>query len=169
MVLVRGATYDDLPRVAAIYAPYVTDTVITFELDVPDLTEWRQRYDAVAAAGLPFLVAEDEGDIVGYAYLAQWKTRPAYRQTAEDSVYLDPDARGRGTGSELLDRLLEAGHAAGVREVLAVIADTGSDISPRLHRSRGFREVGRLEQVGFKLDRWVDTVILQRSLGRPES
>lgn len=165
MVEVREATYDDLPRVAAIYAPYVTDTVITFELEVPDLAEWRQRYDAVVATGLPFLVAEDEGDVVGYGYLAPWKTRPAYRQTAEDSVYLDPDARGRGTGGELLDRLLDAARAAGVREVLAVIADNGSDISPRLHRSRGFRDVGRLEQVGFKLGRRIDTVILQRSLG----
>ncbi|HWJ80808.1 MAG TPA: GNAT family N-acetyltransferase [Nocardioides sp.] len=164
MVEVRRATYDDLPRVAAIYAPYVTGTVVTFELDVPRPAEWRQRLDAVAAAGLPFLVADGEDGVVGYAYLAPWKTRPAYRHTAEDSVYLDPAARGRGTGGLLLDALLEEARAAGVREVLAVIADNGTDVSPRLHRSRGFRDVGRLERVGRKLDRWVDTVLMQRSL-----
>nr|WP_313886911.1 N-acetyltransferase family protein [Saccharomonospora amisosensis] len=164
---VRAATGDDIPTIADIYAYYVTNSVATFELEPPDHADWLRRYRAVTTAGLPFLVAEHP-DLppgpAGYAYCSPWKARPAYRHTAEDSVYLDPHARGRGIGGALLDRLLAGCVEAGVRQVLAVIADSGDPASPALHTGRGFAEVGRLREVGFKHGRWLDTVLLQRTL-----
>jgi L-amino acid N-acyltransferase YncA len=120
----------------------------------------------VVDAGLPFLVATLDDDVAGYAYCGPWKTRPAYRQTVEDSIYLAPDALGRGLGGRLLDALLTACAEADIREVIAVVADGGaeSQASLALHRGRGFAEVGRLRSVGYKHDRWLDTVLLQCSL-----
>ena len=163
-VAVRAAGPADLPAVAAIYGPYVTGSVVTFETEPPDLATWRERFDALAGRGLPFLVAEAAGRVIGYAYAGPWKERAAYRSTVEDAIYLAPAARGRGTGRILLDALLRACGEAGVREVVAVIADAGDPASARLHTRCGFREVGRLTGVGFKHGRWVDTVLLQRSL-----
>lgn len=168
--LLRPATEGDLARIAEIYAPYVADTVITFETIVPDVAEWSARLEAIRGNGLPFLVAETERRVVGYAYCAPWKTRSAYRRTAEDSIYLDPAARGRGLGGRLLDRLLDEAQAVGVREVIAVIADPAESGDPTdtasvsLHRRRGFAEAGRLRRVGHKHGHWVDTVLMQRSL-----
>ena len=161
---VRPATPEDLPRIGEIYAPYVTDSVSTFETEVPDLATWQQRYDAVLAERLPFLVAELDGRVVGYAYATPWKTRAAYRHTAETSIYLDPAAQGRGVGGALLDALVTACGGAGRRELVAVIADTGSAASQALHAGRGFVEVGRLRNVGHKHGRWVDTILMQRSM-----
>lgn len=161
----RPATPDDLAAVAEIYAHYVATSVATFELDPPDGEEWRRRYDAIVGAGLPFLVTERAGAIAGYAYCAPWKTRPAYRATVEDSVYVAPDAVGLGCGTELLRDLLGACRAAGIREVIAVIADGGDPASIELHHRLGFVDVGRLTRVGFKFDRYVDTVLLQWSAG----
>jgi len=161
---VRPARPDDLPAVAAIYAPYVDGSVITFETVPPDLAAWRGRFDAVAERGLPFLVAEAGGEVMGYAYAGAWKERPAYRHTVENAIYLASGARGLGIGRALLHALLDACSAAGVRQVIAVIADTGDPASVRLHDRCGFREVGRLERVGFKHGRWVDTVLMQRGL-----
>ena len=163
-VSVRAADRDDLPAVAAIYAPYVAHTVITFETEPPDGAAWATRFDAVAERALPFLVAESGGEVVGYAYVGPWKERAAYRHTVEDAIYLAPGSTGRGGGRLLLDALLEAATAAGVEQVVAVIADAGDPASVRLHARCGFREVGRLERVGFKHGRWVDTVLMQRSL-----
>jgi len=160
----RVATPDDLDAIAEIYAHYVATSLATFELDPPDAAEWRRRFAVIADAGLPFLVAERDGAIAGYAYCAPWKTRPAYRATVEDSVYVAPSAVGQGCGTELVRDLLDACGAAGISEVIAVIADTGDPASVELHRRFGFVDAGRLTRVGYKHDRFVDTLLLQRSL-----
>ncbi|WP_307867802.1 GNAT family N-acetyltransferase [Umezawaea beigongshangensis] len=162
--VIRAATAADLRRIAEIYAHWVTTSAVTFELTPPDETAWRHRFDAVVAAGLPFLVAELDGAVAGYAHCSPWKPREAYRRTAEDSIYLAPEAIGRGAGGVLLDALLDDCAAAGLREVLAVVVDTGNAASLELHGRRGFTEAGRLRRVGFKHGRWLDTVLLQRSL-----
>jgi phosphinothricin acetyltransferase len=161
---VRAAQVSDLDPTLEIYAHYVATSGATFELTAPDAAEWARRFQAITDAGLPFVVAELAGRIAGYAYCSPWKTRPAYRQTVEDSIYLAPWAAGQGLGGALLDELLRACAAAEIREVLAVIADTGDPASLILHRKRGFTEAGRLKSVGFKQGRWLDTVLLQRSL-----
>jgi L-amino acid N-acyltransferase YncA len=163
-VSIRTALPADLPAVAAIYAPYVEGSVITFETVAPDVAIWRRRFDGTAARGLPFFVAETGGRIVGYTYAGPWKDREAYRYTVEDAIYLRPDATGCGIGRALLDTLLTACAEAGVQQVVAVIADTTDMASLRLHARCGFREVGRLERVGFKHGRWVDTVLMQRAI-----
>lgn len=163
-IVVRATNPGDLEAVGDIYAHYVEHSVATFELTRPDLAEWERRFAAVASAGLPFHSAILDGDIVGYAYCAPWKTRPAYRHTVEDSVYVAPHAVGSGVGGKLLDALLNSCAAAGVREVIAVIVDADAAASGALHHSRGFVEAGRLTAVGFKHGRWLDTLLLQRSL-----
>jgi phosphinothricin acetyltransferase len=160
----RIATPDDLDAIAEIYAHYVRTSVATFELEPPDAQEWRRRHAAITDAGLPFVVIERDGVVAGYAYCAPWKTRPAYAATVEDSVYVAPGAVGTGCGTELMRALLAACAVAGVREVIAVIADTGDPASVDLHRRFGFGEAGRLQRVGYKHDRYVDTLLLQRSL-----
>jgi len=160
----RPATPADLAAVAEIYAHYVATSVATFELAPPDGDEWRRRYDAIVGAGLPFLVTERDGAVAGYAYCAPWKTRPAYRATVEDSVYVAPGAVGQGCGTELLHDLLGACRHAGLREVIAVIADSGDPASVELHRRFGFVDAGRLTKVGYKFDRFIDTVLLQWSV-----
>jgi phosphinothricin acetyltransferase len=162
---VRPATTDDLGAVAGIFAFYVSSTVVTFEEDPPAVTHWRRKFGSCAERRLPFLVAEADGMVAGYAYASPWRPKPAYRHTAEDSVYLAPECRGRGLGGLLLDALLAACPPAGVQQVVAVIADTGDPASVALHRARGFTEAGRLSQVGRKQGRWIDTVLMQRAVG----
>ncbi len=140
----RPATRADLPAIAEIYRHYVATSVATFELDPPDADEWARRFASITDAGLPFLVTERDGHVAGYAYCAAWKTRPAYRATVEDSIYVAPSAVGKGCGTELLRDLLDACGGAGIREVIAVIADTGDPASVELHRRFGFADVGRL-------------------------
>ncbi|MGH3582024.1 MAG: GNAT family N-acetyltransferase [Mycobacterium sp.] len=163
---VRTATTADLPAIAEIYAHYVATSVATFELEAPDADEWHRRFEAIVDAGLPFVVTERDGAVAGYAYCAPWKTRPAYRATVEDSVYVAPGAVGTGCGAELLAALLDRSRAVGVREVIAVIADSGDPASVRLHRRFGFQDAGRLVRVGYKHERWIDTVLLQWSAPR---
>lgn len=160
----RAATTADLPAIADIYAHYVRSSVASFELEPPAADEWQARFARVFAAGLPFLVVEREGKVAGYAYCLPWKARPAYQGTVEDSIYLAPWATGQGVGSELLGELLDAARAAGVREVIAVIADSGDPSSIALHKKLGFDDAGRLRQVGHKHGRDIDTVLLQCSL-----
>lgn len=160
---VRPATVDDLAAIAEIYAHYVTTSVATFEMEVPDVDEWNSRFAAFVGARLPFLVIERDRAVAGYAYCAPWKTRPAYRATVEDSVYVAPWAVGTGCGAELLAALLDVCRAVGVREVIAVIADSGDPASVALHRRFGFRDAGRLVNVGYKHERWIDTVLMQWS------
>jgi phosphinothricin acetyltransferase len=166
---VRPAAAADLDKVAAIYAHYVATSVATFEEDPPPVGSWRQRLDDLTGRNLPFLVAESDGDVRGYAYASPWRPRPAYRFTVEDSVYIAPDHAGRGIGTALLDALLAACANAEVRQVIAVIADSGSDASEALHRRFGFTHAGRLTGVGRKHGRWIDTVLMQRELADPAS
>jgi L-amino acid N-acyltransferase YncA len=161
---VRPTSPNDLDAIAAIYAHHVRTSVATFELTPPDRSEWLQRLQNVTERELPFLTATLDGEIAGYAYCVPWKTRPAYRYTVEDSVYLAPHAVGRGVGGRLLDAVLADCARAGIREVIAVIVDDNGAASLALHRNRGFVDAGRLSAVGFKHGRWLDTLLLQRSL-----
>jgi phosphinothricin acetyltransferase len=162
-VHIRAAAAADAPEIAAIYAHYVESTAVTFDEEPPAAGAIAAT---IASAALPYLVAVIDGAVVGYAYLAPYHERSAHRHTAEDSVYVAPDARGRGVGGQLLARLLEEGAAAGVREVVALIAVTDDPASLSLHHALGFREAGRLERVGLKHGRWRDVLLLQRSLTR---
>jgi len=154
----------DLERVAGIFAHYVTTSMVTFEDTPPAVADWQHRLGGLAGLGLPFLVAKAGGEVAGYAYACPWRSKPAYRHTVEDSVYLAPDRLGQGLGHALLAALLTGCTDAGVRQVVAVIADTGSDASIALHRSLGFAHAGRLTAVGHKHGRWIDTVLMQRDL-----
>ena len=160
----RPTSPNDLDATGEIYAHHVRTGVATFELTPPDRAEWLQRLRDVTELELPFLTATHDGDVAGYAHCAPWKTRPAYRHTVEDSVYLAPHAVGRGVGGRLLNALLEGCARSGIREVIAVIVDDNGAASLALHRNRGFVDAGRLSAVGFKHGRWLDTMLLQRSL-----
>ncbi len=161
----RPATPADVPAITAIYGHYVLTHTATFELDPPDEDEMRARMTAIASARMPYWVAEDGGAVVGYCYVAPYRPRPAYRFTVENSVYVAPDRVGRGIGSGLLAKVVAECVPLGLREIVAVIGDSDNRPSIHLHRSAGFTDVGTLRNVGFKFDRWLDTVIMQRSLG----
>jgi phosphinothricin acetyltransferase len=163
-ITIRRTVADDVDDIGRIYAQHVQAGVATFELTAPDEVEWLRRLRSATDGGLPFLTATLGGRVAGYAYCAPWKTRPAYRHTVEDSIYLAPDAVGCGIGGRLLDTLLSECSGAGIREVIAVIVDADGAASLALHRNRGFVDAGRLTAVGFKHGRWLDTVLLQRSL-----
>ena len=163
-MIVRPAEPADAAAVAAIYAHYVATSAVTFDESAPGTEEIAGKIASITSARLPFVVAETEGRVDGYAYLSQYHDRSAYRYTVENSVYVAPDARGRGVGRALLERLLAEGERARVREVIAIIAVTEDPASVGLHRALGFREAGRLEAVGFKHGRWHDTLLMQRSL-----
>ncbi|HEY1628001.1 MAG TPA: GNAT family N-acetyltransferase [Streptosporangiaceae bacterium] len=161
---VRQVQAADLDQVARIYSHYVRTSVATFETEPPGVADWEQKVDGILGRDLPFLVAEADGMISGYCYATPWRARAAYRHTAEDSVYIAPDQTGRGIGSVLLGALLDACAASDVRQVIAVIADSGSDASEKLHAKFGFAHAGRLTGVGHKHGRWIDTVLMQRAL-----
>ncbi|MFT2018228.1 N-acetyltransferase family protein [Streptomyces sp. 796.1] len=162
--VVRPVAPGDLETVGAIYAHYVRHTVVTFDENAPATADWQRRLDELSARGLPFLAVEYCGDVVGYAYATPWRAKPAYRHTVESSIYLAPDRTGRGLGGVLLRDLLEACAAARVRQVIAVIADAGTGASVALHRRHGFTDAGRLAAVGAKHGRWIDTLLMQRTL-----
>lgn len=164
-VVVRPAIVDDLDAIAKIYAHHVVTGVATFELTPPDSDEWRRRFDAVAERELPFVTATLDGEVAGYGYCAPWKSRPAYRHTVEDSVYVAPTAVGRGIGGRMLDSLLAECARVDIRQVIAVIVDTDdAAASLTLHRNRGFVDAGRLTGVGYKHGQWLDTVLLQHGI-----
>lgn len=163
--LVRDATDADLSAVAAIYAHHVLTGVASFEETAPSVEEIAARRQAVLALGAPYLVAEFEGRVVGYAYAGSYRARPAYRFTVEDSVYVAHDALGRGVGRALLAELVMRCEAAGFRQMIAVIGDSANTGSIELHRRAGFAMIGTLPAVGFKFGRWVDSVLMQRALG----
>lgn len=160
IVQTRPARAGDLGRVAEIYAHYVENTTITFAETVPTLAEWQGALDR----GLPFLVAESGGSVVGAAYCSPWKSKSAYRYTVENTIYLAPDEVGRGTGMLLLRELIARCSSAGLREVIAVIADNGNPASVKLHERCGFEHAGRLRNVGVKHGRTIDTVLMQLHL-----
>jgi phosphinothricin acetyltransferase len=161
----RAARADDLPTIAAIYAHHVLHGLASFETEPPSLQEMQRRFDAITGAGYPYLVAVDGGTLLGYAYANVYRTRPAYRFTVEDSIYVAPEATGRGVGRALLAALIEQCTQRGYRQMLAVIGDSANVASIGLHRACGFTLSGTLHAVGFKFDRWVDSVIMQRALG----
>ncbi len=162
---VRDASEGDMPAVQSIYAHYVLHGLATFEETPPTVEDMLARRSLVLDAGLPYLVAEQRGAVVGYCYAAAHHPRSAYRYTIEDSVYVADGLRGRGVGGALLQALIARCERGPWRQMLAVIGDSGNAASIALHRSLGFTPVGTLRAVGFKLGRWVDTVLMQRPLG----
>ena len=163
-ITVRSAVAGDMARVQAIYAHHVLHGTASFEEFPPDLAEMRRRRDAVLAAGLPYLVAENDGVVIGYAYAGRYRARTAYRHTAEDSVYIDSNAAGLGAGRALLAQVIAQSAAAGYRELVAIIGDSGNTASIGLHRALGFQDVGTLRNVGLKFGRWLDAVIMQHTI-----
>lgn len=160
---VRDVAAGDAPAIAAIYAHHVLHGTATFDIDPPDTAFWRDKIAAMAGRGWPFVVAEAEGAVIGYAYAAQFRDRPAYRETCEDSIYVAPDAIGRGVGRALLAALLERAASSGFREMLAVIGGA-EPASVALHARLGFVETGRMRNVGVKFGRRLDTLYMQRTL-----
>ena len=164
-MIIRAATPADAAAVAAIYAPEVLASVASFETEAPDTAEMTARMARVLGSGWPWLVAEAGGTVLGYAYAAQFRDRPAYAQTCENSVYMAADAQRRGTGQALLRALVAAARDCGFREMIAVIGDgSGNIASRRLHAACGFRDAGMLVGVGFKFGRWLDVAYMQRRL-----
>ncbi|BBK40892.1 N-acetyltransferase [Allostella vacuolata] len=161
---VRDSADGDLPRLHAIYSHHVLHGLASFEEAPPDLAEMVRRRAEVLRQGLPYLVAELDGAIVGYAYASPYRTRSAYRFTVENSIYLAPDRAGQGLGGTLLAALIRRCEAGPWRQMVAVIGDSANRPSIRLHERMGFRPVGVLERVGFKFGRWVDSVLMQRPL-----
>ncbi len=164
-VTVRDADDADLAAVRSIYAHFVLHGLASFEEVPPETAEIARRRQAVLARGLPYLVAETDGRVVGFAYAGTYRPRPAYRYTVEDSVYVAPTAGRRGAGRLLLATLIRRCEAAGFRQMVAVIGDSANAPSIGLHRALGFETAGVLKAVGFKFGRWVDSVLMQRALG----
>jgi phosphinothricin acetyltransferase len=164
-VIVRDAAEADMPTIQAIYAQVVLRWLASFEETPPAADEMLSRRNSVVALGLPYLAAELDGRVVGYAYATAFHSRSGYRYSVEDSVYVADGMRGRGVGRALLAALVGACEAGPWRQMIAVIGDSGNNGSIALHESLDFRMVGTLEAVGFKFGRWVDTVIMQRPLG----
>jgi L-amino acid N-acyltransferase YncA len=168
-VQVRLAAPGDIEAIQAIYAHHVLKGLASFEEEPPSTSELRRRYEAIVAQRLPYLVAEFGGIVAGYAYCSLYRTRSAYRHSLEDSVYVRPDAQGRGIGKTLLGELIRRSEALGYRQMIAVIGDSANAASIGLHQSEGFLRAGTLRSVGFKFGRWVDSVIMQRPLGSGDS
>jgi phosphinothricin acetyltransferase len=162
--LVRPATASDTRSITDIYAHHVRHGAATFEIEAPAASEMDRRRLEIESHGLPYLVVEKEGVVVGYSYAARYRTRPAYRFTVEDSIYIHPDFVAKGLGQLLLARLIELCLARRRGQMIAIIGDSGNTASMRLHAKFGFREIGVLEAVGRKFGRWIDTVIMQRAL-----
>ncbi len=165
-LLIRDAAEADMAAVQRIYAHHVLKGLATFEEEPPSADELLSRRAAILALGLPYLAAELDGAVGGYAYASAYRARPAYRHTIEDSVYLADGLGGRGIGRALLAALIGRCEAGPWRQMIAVIGDSGNVASVAVHRSLGFAHVGTLPSVGFKLGRWVDTVLMQRALGQ---
>jgi L-amino acid N-acyltransferase YncA len=162
---IRAAAAADIAAITRIYAHAVRHGTASFELDPPDEAEMARRQRALVDGRFPYLVAELDGAVAGYAYAGPYRTRPAYRFSVEDSVYVAAEAHRRGVGRALLDRLIAESEARGFRQMIAVIGDSAQVSSIELHRAAGFRLIGAIESVGFKFGRWLDSVLMQRALG----
>jgi L-amino acid N-acyltransferase YncA len=169
MPSIRPSTEADVAAVTAIYGHHVLHGTGTFETAPPTETDMAQRRADVLARGLPYLVIEDGGRVLGFAYCQWFKPRPAYRFSAEDSIYLHPDAAGKGLGKELLAELVRRAEAAGVRKLIAVIGDSGNAGSVGVHRALGFTSVGVLQSCGWKFGRWLDVVLMEKFIGDGDS
>lgn len=168
-LILRPSTPADLPAITAIYAEAVLHGTGTFELDPPDEAEMTRRRDDVLSKALPWLVADRDGQVLGYAYANTFRPRKAYRFCLENSIYLHPDARGQGLGRLLLTELIARCEAAGARQMLAVIGDADNAGSIGLHAALGFEHTGVLKASGWKFGRWLDVVLMQRALGVGDS
>jgi len=168
-LLIRPAVIADLAPITAIYAEAVRNGTATFELVAPDLSEMTGRFDALIAQGYPYLAASIEGHVIGYAYAGPYRLRPAYRFTVENSLYLRSDIHRRGIGTSLLQALVAESAARGYRQMIAVIGDSANLASIGVHRRCGFDLIGAHPDVGFKFGRWIDIVLMQRSLGEGAS
>ena len=163
---IRPAKTSDIPAITRIYAHAVEHGTASFELTPPDEAKMARRMSKLLDGGFPYLAAEIDGALAGYAYVAHYRERPAYRQTVEDSIYIAPALHRRGVGRDLLAALIDAATARGFRQMIAVIGDsTKQTASIGLHEAAGFRHVGILQDVGFKHGRWLDSVLMQRALG----
>jgi L-amino acid N-acyltransferase YncA len=165
MLLIRPSRNEDLSAITAIYAHHVLHGTGTFETDPPNLADMTARRADVLTKGLPYLVAEQDGVIAGFAYGNWFKPRPAYRYSAEDSIYLAPEVQSKGLGRALLAELLGYFEAAGIRKVMAIVGDSANAGSVGVHRALGFTQVGTVESCGWKLGAWRDIVIMQKTLG----
>ena len=165
-LLIRPSTPSDMTAITAIYGWNVLNGTGTFELEAPDEPEMARRRDDVLSKGLPWLVAERGGVVLGYAYANHFRPRRAYRFCLEDSVYLAADAQGQGLGRLLLAELLARCEAAGARQMLAVIGDSANLGSIGVHRTLGFEPIGVMKAAGWKFERWLDVVLMQKSLGQ---
>ena len=162
---IRPAEPPDLAAITLIYEHAVRHGTASFEIEPPSEREMAQRYEALRVGAYPYLVAELDREIVGYAYAAPYRARPAYRWSVEDSIYIAPAMQRRGIGRALLERLIAEAEAGGFRQMIAVIGDSANVGSIELHRAAGFRMVGTFDNVGLKFGRWLDSVLMQRPLG----
>ncbi len=162
---VDDATEADLPDVLALYRHYVRNSVVTFDEKPPTLAQFRSKFRHLNKLGYPFRIARSpQGTLLGYAYVFPFREKSAFRKTVESSIYLGPAATGRGLGTVLLADLISACTEAGLKEIIAVIADQGAEASLALHQKFGFVETGRMGKVGFKFERWIGIILMQRSL-----
>ena len=164
-VTIRPANTADIPAITGIYAHAVEHGTASFELTPPDETEIARRMQDLMGKSFPYLVAEVDGVLAGYAYAGLYRTRPAYRFTVENSVYVAPDMHRRGIGKRLLEKLIEDCRALGFRQMIAVIGDSNQAASIGVHKACGFEPAGNLKHVGYKFGRWLDTPLMQRALG----
>lgn len=164
-LVIREATEADLGQIVEIYNYYVQNSVVTFDLENLTMADWQQKFEWLKSLELPFVVAiSPGGQTLGFAYVAPWRQKAAYRRTVEDSIYLRPAAIGKRVGTRLLEELITKSKAAGVKEIVAVISDKGAESSIALHERFGFKHQGHLGKVGFKFGRWLGTVLMQKSL-----
>lgn len=168
-LLIRPSTSADLPAITQIYAASVQHGTGSFEIEAPGCDEIAARREAVLARQLPWLVAQTADGVIGYAYASPFRPRPAYRYCVEDSIYLAEPARGHGVGKLLLAELIARCESWGARQMLAVIGDSANAASTAVHAALGFRRVGCLDAVGWKFERWLDVVFMQRALGRGDA
>jgi len=164
-VSIRPASTADIPAVTRIYAHSVRTGTASFELEPPTEAEMARRMQALLDGGYPYIAAEIDGTLAGYAYAGSYRPRPAYRYSVEDSIYIDPHAQRKGVGRGLLENLIEECTRRSFRQMIAVIGDSAQTPSIELHRALGFRMIGTFENCGYKFDRWLDSVFMQRALG----
>jgi len=163
--IIRAAAESDMAQISEIYNYYVVNSVVTFDIEKTRKDYWVEKLQYLQGLELPFIVAESSsGNILGFAYVAPWRQKAAYRRTVEDTIYLRPAAIGKRLGTKLLTELIDLSKKAGVKEIVAVISDKGADTSIALHESFGFKTQGHLGKVGFKFNRWLGTVLMQKSL-----
>jgi phosphinothricin acetyltransferase len=166
---IRSAEPRDIPAITKIYADAVRHGTASFELEPPDEADMAARQNALLAKNFPYLVAERAGAVAGYAYAGPYRTRPAYDWCIEDSIYVAPDCYRQGIGRALLERLIVESEALGFRQMIAVIGDTANTASVAVHAAAGFRMTGTFHSIGYKHGRWLDTVLMQRALGRGDA